>query len=155
MDDDIDRSLEISLAVAADQPLSPFEEARVKVNDIFAILNEVESLTTCDNMQYLTRVQRELIFSSLLDNVGALEDVIKAIVRNGRSVRRARLRDDEQLSRIVKALSDYGLRVDQFETNSLVASEYKGDEPLAAVVPSTSVDDDIAAAMNLVRKEPS
>lgn len=135
--------------------MTPYQEARTKLDDIRRAVIELESLTDCDNLKYLTRVQREAIFTVMLEGVGALEDTIKAIVREGRNVKRARLRDDETLSRMIKAMTEHGLCVSQFETDSQVVGQYQsGDGPDGQSEPAplaTSLADDIAAALKLVK----
>jgi hypothetical protein len=75
----------------------------------------LSNLMVTSNLQYLTRTVREEIFKRLLDNLGVLEDAVKALVKDGRAVRRARLRDDDQLSRMVMELTAIGSTVGSFE----------------------------------------
>ena len=86
--------------------------------DVLALSN----LMVTNNLQYLTRTVREEIFKRLLDNMGALEDAVKALVKEGRAVRRARLRDDDQLSRIVLDLANHGACVSEYEVGDGEAS---------------------------------
>lgn len=83
------------------------------INDDLAL---IKKLNETNNMRFLTRVEREKIFSRLLANGSVLEDILKAIVRAGREVRRARLRDDDQLSRMVIGLSQCDLAVEDYAT---------------------------------------
>jgi hypothetical protein len=92
----------------------------VEIKDhMYALAGDITTVATLmqtDNLKFLTRVERDKIFSRLLENIGALEDGVKALVKEGRAVRRARLRDDDQLSRMVLALTEAGKVVDSFST---------------------------------------
>ncbi len=91
-------------------------EAQERILNLEDDIDLVNQLTVTENLKYLTRSERERIFKRMLENVGALEDTVKAIIKGGREVRRARLRDDEQLSRMVIEMSQHSLKVDSFET---------------------------------------
>lgn len=92
-----------------------FVEADERALNLTEDLALLAQLTSTDNLKYLTRAERERIFKRLLENTGALEDTVKAIIKGAREVRRARLRDDEQLSRMVIAMTHHALKVGSFE----------------------------------------
>lgn len=107
-------------------------EAEERIVNISGDVSLLSDLMTTDNLKYLTRAERERIFKRLLENMGALEDTLKAMVKAARDVRRARLRDDEQLSRMVIAMTDHGLKVGSYEAppeepTAEVKALYQGD----------------------------
>lgn len=113
------------------------QEAEERLANIVQDIGVVNDLMVTDNLKYLTRVERERIFKRLLDNMGALEDTLKAMIKAGREVRRARLRDDEQLSRMVVAMTSHGLKVGAFEVapdepSTEVKALYAGDPTVPA-----------------------
>lgn len=91
-------------------------EAEERIVNLAGDVDLLSRLTMTDNLKYLTRAERERVFKRLLENMGALEDTLKAMIKAARDVRRARLRDDEQLSRMVIAMTDHALKVSSFET---------------------------------------
>jgi predicted RNase H-like nuclease len=91
-------------------------EAEERIVNIAGDVNLIGQLTMTDNLKYLTRAERERVFKRVLENMGALEDTLKAMIKAAREVRRARLRDDEQLSRMVVAMTQHALKVGGFET---------------------------------------
>lgn len=116
-----------------------FDEAYEKLDGFIAGLQRLEALTEADNLKYLTRVEREPIFETILGNLGDLEDIAKALIKGARAVRRARVRDDDQLSRMIIAMTEGGLRVDDYEGPSAVAAQYadaKSPEEVAAALDS-------------------
>lgn len=90
-------------------------EAEERITNLSGDINLLTQLSMTDNLKYLTRIERERIFKRLLENAGALEDTLKAMIKAARDVRRARLRDDEQLSRMVIAMTQADLKVSAFE----------------------------------------
>lgn len=88
--------------------------------ELMTAINEdlklIDQLNGTSNMRFLTRAEREKIFVRLLSNGDALEDILKAVVRAGRDVRRARIRDDDQLSRMVIGMSQHNLSVEGYAT---------------------------------------
>lgn len=91
-------------------------EAAELMQALTADLLLISQLNATNNLRFMTRVEREKIFTRMLDNGAALEDILKAVVRAGRDVRRARIRDDDQLSRMVVGMAAAGLAVESYET---------------------------------------
>lgn len=110
-------------------------ELMASISDDLKLINQLNST---NNMRFLTRVEREKVFTRLLSNGGALEDILKAVVRAGREVRRARIRDDDQLSRMVIGMSAHDLAVGDFETptespSPAVAALYSAEQPFSSL----------------------
>lgn len=110
-------------------------EAEERLDNISDDLTLLDRLIKLGNLKYLTRIERELIFKRMLENMGALEDTLKAIIKASRDVRRSRLRDDEQLSRMVIAMSHLDLKVSSYETppeepTAEIKALYQGDPAL-------------------------
>lgn len=115
-------------------------EAEERIINITGDVELLTQLSMTDNLKYLTRIERERIFKRLLENVGALEDTLKAMIKAARDVRRARLRDDEQLSRMVVAMTLHQLKVGAFEAppeepTAEVKALYDAPEPAAELTP--------------------
>lgn len=98
--------------------LTMFDEIEERLISITGDTKLLAQLTSTGNIKYMTRFERERIFTRLLSNMGALEDGLKAALKAARDVRRARIRNDDQLSRMVVALTAANLDVDSFETPS-------------------------------------
>lgn len=105
-----------------------FNEASETIARLSTDLQALESLVITDNLKHMTRSQREAHFKRLLDDVSALEDTIKAVIKDARAVRRARFRDDEQLSRMVVAMAACGISANTFASVELTVEEPPTDE---------------------------
>ena len=106
-----------------------FEEALSSLNGLSGGIKKLQNLVELDNFKYLTRVERDVVYETVLTNMASLEDTVKAMIKAARNERRARLRDDDQLSRMVVALSAMGQKVANFETPSETAQLYADSTP--------------------------
>lgn len=83
-----------------------------KLQDDVALLGQ---LIDTDNLKYLTRAERDNIFKRLFESMGVIEDTLKAVIKLAKPERRARIHDDDQLSRIIIDLAQMGVKVSSYE----------------------------------------
>jgi hypothetical protein len=107
--------------------ISTFDEAFDHLNGLFEQVAVVQALHETDNFKFMTRTAREVIFKGILEELDALKDTLTVIVKAGRAVKRDRLRDDEQLSRMMIAMAEQGLKATDYESVSATVALYASD----------------------------
>lgn len=117
--------------------IKPIAEARESITSLALTLSVIHLLVSSDNLKYLTRADREKHLQDLLNQMGSLEDTLKAIVKQVRAVRRARIRDDDVISRMALELAELGTSID-----SLVSAPAAVDEePAETLTVTVNVED--------------
>lgn len=91
------------------------DEAQHNIIRLAGDVDKLRQLVITDNLKYLTRTERDRLFKSMLESMGAIEDTLKAVIKLAKPDRRARLRDDEHLSRLILILAEIGVKVSDYE----------------------------------------
>ena len=96
------------------------QEANQKLDAAYNAVRTLSDLSELGNLKYLTRDQRETLYKNVLTMIDAVDDAAKAGIKHARSIRRARMRDDDHIGRYIMSM---GIPVDDYIDDKIENAE--------------------------------
>lgn len=101
-------------------------------------LQLLSKLVLSDSLKYVSRPIRDELLRRIINRMGEIEDSTMAIIKTVRSIKRARLNDDKQISNLMMNLAAGHVLFSRYSRVSNIAQLLETSPPVPEPLPVTS-----------------